>query len=84
MVWDDPTNPYDRTMTQLTTRAEIRSVMVPEGNWQVEVCAKPNFEDCITMEHDVAASNPDDRNDCLDITDVNVAGRVHSIRFSEL
>ena len=93
MVWDDPDNPLDNTenvyLKQMMVR-QIRSVMVPEGYYQVEACSQINFTgDCITMWLEVGVSDPDaERNGCLEIADWDpdgkLANKVLSIRFSKL
>ena len=75
---------YSDTEDQLTTGSNIGSVMVPEGNdWQIDLYPGTNFTgEPVSLTHDVGADKADDRNDCLNIEDIIVAGQVRSIKFN--
>ena len=91
MVWEGVK--YDDTVNQLTTRADIKSVMVPEGtDWQIDFYNTKKFVDSTnilgvrsveTKKWDVSASKPTDRNDCIDIDSGWIKRNVRSLKFSE-
>ena len=66
----------------ITIGSNIRSIMVPQGKWQVDLYGEEGFVgDSETIRHDTGSDILNDRNDCINIP-YSLSGQVNSIRFS--
>ena len=74
----------------LTIENNIKSIMVPQGKWQIDLYGLENFEHegathskhkVKTLTHDTGADKASDRNDCIDVPKSH-RGRVNSIMFT--